>query len=158
MYSVKDPEAFDAKPELGMGYHFGVVQTSQAKVGSQEGVIVLNAKYALTPREIMDFDSLDRLLLGHELPSGIVITIISAPPLAPERDIVPSDEYFFVQVVVRTSHFELELLRNAAQTSCFPCVSVVHEGRGSIRALFGISERSQNKAGWKLAAGYLCNK
>jgi hypothetical protein len=72
MYTVKNPEAFDATPELGMGYHFGVIPPEERKGGSQ-GVIVLNGQYALTPEEILDFRSFDRLLweMGKEVFPGI---------------------------------------------------------------------------------------
>lgn len=48
MYQVRKPELFDALPELGMGFHFGV----DSEVGG--GFIVLNAQYAVNLEEIGD--------------------------------------------------------------------------------------------------------
>jgi hypothetical protein len=61
VYIVKNPQAFDETPELGMGYHFGKVHSSGA------GVIVLNALFALGPEEIMDAKTTRDLLLFEEL-------------------------------------------------------------------------------------------
>jgi hypothetical protein len=88
VYLAKNPEVFDATPELGMGYHFGVVE------GSNEGVIVLNAKYALTSKDIMNAQSLGQLLwtAARDADSGVKVTRTSAPPPMPERPIVPSED------------------------------------------------------------------
>ena len=48
MYQVEKPELFDALPELGMGFHFGVA----AEIGT--GFIVLNAQFAVNLEEIGD--------------------------------------------------------------------------------------------------------
>ena len=95
MYLVRNPADFDAVPELGMGYHFGVVEASGD--AGKKGVIVLNAQYAVAPEEILNFRSFDRLLsaLGKEVSPGIVVTIISAPPMLPERSVVPSEDISF---------------------------------------------------------------
>ena len=72
MYTVSNPKAFDEMPELGMGYHFGMVQSSEGE--GVEGVIVLNARFALTSIEIRNADR------------------FAAPPFAPERLVVPSND------------------------------------------------------------------
>lgn len=60
----------------------------------EQGVIVLNGQYALAPEEILDTRSFDRLLsdLGKEISPGVVVTIIAAPPLIPERTILPNND------------------------------------------------------------------
>ena len=90
MYSVKDPSAFDAIPELGMGFHFGEMQAAESS-SERIGLIVLNAELALAPKDITDFERLNRWLLtqGVGLPSGI--KFIMAPEPAPMRKIVPSE-------------------------------------------------------------------
>lgn len=98
MYTVRNPKAFDSTPELGMGYHFGTVENSEFQDGA-EGVIVLNSQYALKPNEILNLESLARLLLiiGKEVAQGIVVTMITAPPLVPERSIVPSENMLLLK-------------------------------------------------------------
>jgi hypothetical protein len=41
MYSVEEPKRFNAIPELGMGFHFGVLRNSSLR--SDEGVLVLRS-------------------------------------------------------------------------------------------------------------------
>lgn len=84
MYTVEDPTAFDTTPELGMGFHFGEVQSSE-RSSERLGVVVLNAELALTPSDILDFERLNRWLLtqGVGLPHGI--KFIMAPEPAPAR-------------------------------------------------------------------------
>jgi hypothetical protein len=93
VYKVKNSKAFDEMPELGMGYHFGVVVPEGREKGEQ-GVIVLNGQYALTPEEVLDTRSFDRLLsdLGKEISPRIGVIIIQAPPLIPARTIVPNND------------------------------------------------------------------
>ena len=86
-------DLFDAIPELGMGYHFGVVEGPNAE-GGDEGVIVLNAQYAVTPKDVVNRESFERLLLlvGREVGPDIEVTIVSAPSVVPRRSIVPSED------------------------------------------------------------------
>ena len=58
VYRVMRPTLFDDLPELGMGFHFGQE--------SGRGYIVLNAEYAINPKEICDpvaFQSLAELAI-----------------------------------------------------------------------------------------------
>lgn len=75
-----------------MGFHFGVVQLP-ANDG-YEGVIVLNAELALTPRDILDYEQFKRWqsTQGRELAPGVVVTMIMSPEPAPKRKILPSDD------------------------------------------------------------------
>jgi hypothetical protein len=93
LYSVEKPETFDGTPELGMGFHFGVTQPSE-KYNKSEGVIVLNAQLALTPKDILDFWLFERWqeTQGREIVPGVVATMIMAPEPAPKRSILPSED------------------------------------------------------------------
>jgi hypothetical protein len=92
VYSVEKPELFDSTPELGMGFHFGVVQSPAS--GGHEGVIVLNAELALTPSDILDSYQLKRWqdTQEKEFFPGVVITMIMSPEPAPKRKIGPSED------------------------------------------------------------------
>lgn len=92
MYSVQNPEAFDAVPELGMGFHFGTVQS--ATLDNPGGVIVLNSELAIEPSDILNFERFKRwhLMQGTEVSPGVVITMVMAPQPAPIADIVPSED------------------------------------------------------------------
>ena len=48
VYRVMKPDSFDASPELGMGFHFGIHKHRG------EGFIVLSAQYAIGSEEIGD--------------------------------------------------------------------------------------------------------
>jgi hypothetical protein len=113
MYSVEEPQLFDTTAELGMGFHFGILQSSAQNVGG-EGVMVLNAQLALTPRDILDFESIRRWqwTRGRELVSGVTVTAVMAPEPAPIRRIVPSDDVVlftsaFGRFIAVTERFEL---------------------------------------------------
>ncbi|MBX9842128.1 MAG: hypothetical protein K2Z80_10015 [Xanthobacteraceae bacterium] len=75
-----------------MGYHFGIV-TPEGGAGPQ-AVVVLNGQFALKPDEILNLQSFDRLRwdTGKEVYPGLVVTMISAPPLLRERSAMPSED------------------------------------------------------------------
>jgi hypothetical protein len=151
VYLVKNPAAFDKTPELGMGYHFGLVEGSKAK-GGGEGVVVLNAQYALTSKDIMNAESFSRLLsmVGKDLGSDIKVTMMSAPLLAPERPIVPSED---------VSLFEKSFGHLVSNLRRYETRSTLHASPPfPLMAIFGLSERSQGPPRWKFAAGHLCNE
>ncbi len=111
MYSVIDPSAFDAIPELGMGFHFGEMQAAESS-SERIGLIVLNAELALAPKDITDFERLNRWLLtqGVGLPSGI--KFIMAPEPAPMRKIVPSEnidlfKFTFGRFIANVDRFDM---------------------------------------------------
>src|SRR6266566_1490165 len=72
VYRVMKPDSFDASPELGMGFHFGIHKHSG------EGLIVLNAQYAIGSKEIGDGVAFQRLRTSE--------------PKIEEADIVQSDD------------------------------------------------------------------
>jgi hypothetical protein len=59
MYAVASPEEFDSTNELGMGYHFGM--RKNGRTGQREGLIVLNGSVALTPNDIMQPATVEKL-------------------------------------------------------------------------------------------------
>ncbi|MFA6264749.1 MAG: hypothetical protein WC670_03410 [Pseudolabrys sp.] len=92
MFSVQNPAVFDPVPELGMGFHFGIVRSSRDK--NPEGVIVLNSELAITSSDILNFEAFRRWqsTQGQEVRPGVVITVIMSPEPAPKADIVPSED------------------------------------------------------------------
>jgi hypothetical protein len=93
MWSVEEPKVFDATPELGMGFHFGVL-SALTPAEREDGVIVLNGELAVSSRDILDFEMFDRWqwTQGKEFSPGIRSTLIMAPEPAPKRVITPSDD------------------------------------------------------------------
>lgn len=92
MFSVESPEAFDEIPELGMGFHFGAIDSAIGR--GREGIIVLNAELAITANDILDFWAFERWqwTQGREVAPGVVETMIMTPEPAPKSKIVPCDD------------------------------------------------------------------
>jgi hypothetical protein len=90
MYKVARPELFDAMPELGMGFHFGLVREPTGSRGGVQGVIVLNGEFALTRSDIANPDSFYRISILMPWIAERIRTI-KAPRLVETAPVEPSD-------------------------------------------------------------------
>ena len=114
MYSVEEPDLFNATPELGMGFHFGVLRNSSSGGEEAKGVLVLNSELALTDGDIFDFERFRRwrLTQGEEVAAGVRLTFITAPEPAPKRNIIPSDDialfkFTFGRFITNIARYEM---------------------------------------------------